>query len=557
MKSDHAIPTAGLPRPSLPPLPSKKVTRPAFSDAPRLAVSSPTVVPRTRWSLPPTHAHNLARARRATRLVPLPRDLSFLLLALVATALVLMGYAYVSGRRLVIVRINDFETQLWTRQQTVRSALLEAGINWNAEDVIRPALDAPLAENGLIQIRPAAPVVISADGNVLERRTQSANVSAVLGENGISLKPQDQVFMDGRLVRSDATLPRFSASAGNPAILAPQTGPVHLSVTRALPIIVNDNGINSTIYTTENTLGTALAHAGIPVYLGDYFSPDLTTPVTTGASIYIRRSRPASITVDGRTIKTRTREDTVSGLLAQEGIVLEGKDYAVPPPTTALVDGLSVNVTRVREEFLTESEEIPFQTRFEPNAELELDQRAIGQVGSKGIKNRLFKSVYENGKLISRSLEREWIAQEKKDHILYYGTKVVVRDLQLPDGSTVQYWRKIRLLATAYTAATSGKAPDHPEYGITRLGLNAGRGIVAVDPRVIGLREDVYVPGYGIAYAGDTGGRIKGRRIDLGFAEGALEDWFRWVDVYVLTPVPPKSQITIVLPDYPAERTQR
>ncbi|HZQ11168.1 MAG TPA: 3D domain-containing protein, partial [Anaerolineae bacterium] len=176
------------------------------------------------------------------------------------------------------------------------------------------------------------------------------------------------------------------------------------------------------------------------------------------------------------------------------------------------------------------------------------------QTGAKGVKNRLFKSVYENGKLISTGLEKEWIAQPPQDHIINYGTKVVVRDLTLPDGNIVQYWRKVRLLATAYTAATSGKTKEHPEYGRTRLGLQAGRGVVAVDPRVIGLGANVYVPGYGLAVAGDTGGRVKGRRIDLGYPEGEIEDWYRWVDVYLLAPVPPLSQINIVIPDYPVER---
>ena len=40
------------------------------------------------------------------------------------------------------------------------------------------------------------------------------------------------------------------------------------------------------------------------------------------------------------------------------------------------------------------------------------------------------------------------------------------------------------------------------------LGVKAGYGVIAVDP-VIPLRSKVYVPGYGIAIAGDTGGSIK------------------------------------------------
>jgi 3D (Asp-Asp-Asp) domain-containing protein len=69
----------------------------------------------------------------------------------------------------------------------------------------------------------------------------------------------------------------------------------------------------------------------------------------------------------------------------------------------------------------------------------------------------------------------------------------------------------IEMIATAYTASCGGCD------GMTAIGRRAGRGIVAVDPRVIPLGTRLYIPGYGPAIAGDTGGSIVGRRIDLGF----------------------------------------
>lgn len=51
----------------------------------------------------------------------------------------------------------------------------------------------------------------------------------------------------------------------------------------------------------------------------------------------------------------------------------------------------------------------------------------------------------------------------------------------------------------------------------------------------------MYVPGYGVGIACDTGGAIVGKRIDLGYDDDNLKLWARWVDVYLLTPVP--SQI--------------
>jgi 3D (Asp-Asp-Asp) domain-containing protein len=118
-----------------------------------------------------------------------------------------------------------------------------------------------------------------------------------------------------------------------------------------------------------------------------------------------------------------------------------------------------------------------------------------------------------------------------------YGTKVVVRQLQTPSG-VVEYWRSFQMLATSYSASTAGVSPDSPHYGYTATGIKMRDGIVAVDPSYIDLGSKVYVPGYGVGLAADTGGAIKGKRIDLGYSDANLQLWYSWVDVYLLTPVP-------------------
>jgi hypothetical protein len=77
------------------------------------------------------------------------------------------------------------------------------------------------------------------------------------------------------------------------------------------------------------------------------------------------------------------------------------------------------------------------------------------------------------------------------------------------------------------------------------------KGIVAVDPDVIPLKTNLYVPGYGLARAGDTGGGVKGKFVDLGYDEWNYQSWHWWSDVYILTPVPPADEIAWVLPDWP------
>jgi 3D (Asp-Asp-Asp) domain-containing protein len=192
---------------------------------------------------------------------------------------------------------------------------------------------------------------------------------------------------------------------------------------------------------------------------------------------------------------------------------------------------------------------------WQPDPTLEIDVHQVTQPGVRGTKKRTIRITYENGRETRRAVDREWIDAAPITHVNSYGTKIVHRELTLPTGQTITYWRKVRMLATSYTAATSGKARTHPEFGVTATGMRAGAGIVAVDPRVVNLRSRVYVPGYGVAVAGDTGGRILGRRVDLGYDEANLVLWYTWVDVYLLDPPPPSDQIRWIIPDTPRERS--
>jgi 3D (Asp-Asp-Asp) domain-containing protein/LysM repeat protein len=73
--------------------------------------------------------------------------------------------------------------------------------------------------------------------------------------------------------------------------------------------------------------------------------------------------------------------------------------------------------------------------------------------------------------------------------------------------------KEITVKATAYTASCEGCS------GTTATGVdlkaNPDAKVIAVDPKVIPLGSKVYVEGYGVATAADTGGAIKGNRIDV------------------------------------------
>ena len=78
--------------------------------------------------------------------------------------------------------------------------------------------------------------------------------------------------------------------------------------------------------------------------------------------------------------------------------------------------------------------------------------------------------------------------------------------------------------ATGYSTAQPGLS-THTATGINLL---QNPMVIAVDPRVIPLGTMIEVPGYGVAIAGDTGGAIKGNRIDIHFRTvGEALSWGR------------------------------
>ncbi|MGQ9666889.1 MAG: ubiquitin-like domain-containing protein [Anaerolineae bacterium] len=492
------------------------------------------------------------------------RAVSALSLIITATLAVSLGWLPPRAGVQALLIVDQHPLVIHAYSARVEDVLRAVGLRLGTRDIVVPSPASPVSANTIIQVFRARPFRLEVDGQVLTVESHASRLDVLLAEAGITLGPHDQVFLENRPVGANAVLTGGSAGQGGASpppkqsprrqrIIFPTPRPLRISIRRARPFTLHDGQVSDTLYSTATTVGQALWEHGITLYAGDRVSPALSSPLWAGLDVYIQRSQPVEILVDGRHIRTRTQAVSVGELLSELGIALVGQDRVEPAEDTPVTENLTVRVTRLREEVITEEEPIPFQTLWQPDGNLELDQQELQQAGAEGLLRRRVRVQYEDGQETARSLEDEWVEREPTDKIIRYGTKIVIRELEAPDG-TIHYWRRIRMLATSYTAATSGKAPDHPEYGITFLGWQMRAGIVAVDPSVIPLRTEVYVPGYGKGVAADTGGAIKGRRIDLGYDEDNLKHWYKWVDVYLLAPPPPANKIRWVLPNWPTER---
>ena len=235
-----------------------------------------------------------------------------------------------------------------------------------------------------------------------------------------------------------------------------------------------------------------------------------------------------TVTADGQEWEWVSSQETVGGILKEAGVSLEGKDYVSPKPDAKVAQGIQIRVTRVTEKIVTQREPVKFRTimRFDP---LGAADRVVIQKGKPGEKEVEYLVTYKDGVKAGHKVLHARITEKPVNEIVAMSPRTRPVALASRAGS---HLRCLEMVATAYAPFVCGGSKS----GRTACGMRAGKGIVAVDPRVIPLGTQLYVESYGYCVAGDVGGAIKGSRIDLGFGtyREAIRFGRRLVKVYIL-----------------------
>jgi len=206
---------------------------------------------------------------------------------------------------------------------------------------------------------------------------------------------------------------------------------------------------------------------------------------------------------------------------------LNAKDFELPLKIIVTPEMIETQ-TRFSEKLSEKKNILGYKTIREVDPEIDAcSEEQIKQAGKEGERRTYTKVVYYDGEKYSEEIDKTEVINPL-NQIVVKGGKKVYKTLDTPNGQ-IQYWCKMeRFLATAYDSTCPGCDM------ITAIGMKQGFGVIAVDPKVIPLRSRVYVPGYGEAVAGDTGGMINGKHIDLGY-DSLTGQWSRaFVDVYLL-----------------------
>nr|AYQ74596.1 DUF348 domain-containing protein [Cohnella candidum] len=326
----------------------------------------------------------------------------------------------------------------------------------------------------------------------------------------------------------------------------------------AKSVTVVDGG-KSVVYQSRSTdVSGFLEEHNINVGPFDRISLSLASPLEKNGHLIIERAKQLSIQADGKQQVKYSTERTVGDALAALNIRLGDQDRVIPGVDASIEEGMKVRIVRVRTETIETEHPIDFAVVKQSNTQLAAGTQKVVKTGQKGVLVKKFERVFEDGKLVSEQIVDKTVAKPAVQQIVAVGTKKAAAPTTLVaktqggvlklNGKTIAVKHKIsNVTLTAYSAgfASTGKSKGDSGYGITASGTTVKEGrTIAVDPDVIPMGWWVYIEGIGFRRAEDTGSAINGKKIDVYYDSESRAERFglkKGYTVYVIGPVKPTS----------------
>ncbi|WP_223703295.1 G5 and 3D domain-containing protein [Sutcliffiella deserti] len=348
-----------------------------------------------------------------------------------------------------------------------------------------------------------AAVTVNIDGEEVLLHTHAETVADILKDLNISIHPEDHLHPSESTKVTDSM-----QIVWDPA--------------KEIQLVIDSD--EQMVWTTAKTVEELLTQEEIQLSTHDKVNVSLNDTIKDNLVIRINKAFQVTLDVGGEKQEIWSTSTTVADFLEQQEITINDLDRVEPSLEELVAMDSVVKVTRVEKvtDVVEETVEYGVVTRNDGN--LEKGKEQLVQQGQEGTIAKHYEVILENGKEVSRELVKEETLKESLDRIVAVGTKAPPQPTQVVSRSTETSSKEFYVSSTAYTAFCNGCS------GVTSTGINLrtnpGMKVIAVDPSVIPLGTKVYVEGYGYAVAGDTGGAIKGNKIDVFFPD--KETAYRW-----------------------------
>jgi uncharacterized protein YabE (DUF348 family)/3D (Asp-Asp-Asp) domain-containing protein len=318
------------------------------------------------------------------------------------------------------------------------------------------------------------------------------------------------------------------------------------------------DGKEISMLTRQSDLQHLLDEQAISIGENDRVSTQLDASIKNGDRITIETTLPIQLTADGETKTLYTTGKTVGSALQELNIALGNDDRISPSLASELSGNAAIKIVRVKKEQENHTVPIAFKTEQKSDATLLKGKEKTIQEGKAGTKLIQKQKIYEDGTLVAEHVVKEVVQTASIKKLVAVGTKkpaVVKLSATSPEVDNVskngvQFGYKsiinnVTLTAYANDLASTGKEKTDPGSGITYSGTTVMEGrTIAVDKNVIPIGWWVYIEGIGFRRAEDTGGAIKGNKIDVYYESSDYANKFglkRGYTVYVIGPKKPTS----------------
>lgn len=290
------------------------------------------------------------------------------------------------------------------------------------------------------------------------------------------------------------------------------------------------------INTFSTNVEDLLKEKNIKLEKDDKVLPNLKSKLKDDMKVTVKRAFKVNLVLDGQKREVITTENNVKNILKENDIQLSSLDEVIPSLNQKVKSNDEIKIIRVHEKVVTQKQEIPFMVDTVYDNTLEIGKSQKSQQGVAGQKEITYKIVFNDGKEIARNIITEKVISQPKNEIVKKGVKDFIVTSR---GEVRRFKNTMQVVATAYTAGyeSTGKRPGDRGYGKTCLGTTVRTGVIAVDPNIIPLGTKLYIESLDlIAIAEDTGGAIKGNKIDIYIPELSRAQKFgkRNLKVYVL-----------------------